>query len=131
MITAIVRYRLPPHIDETDCRAHYERIAPGFGDVPGLLQKQFIWREDGVAGGVYRWTDRASAERFYSGPWRDGIRERYDSEPEIEFFHTVAITDNPGGVVSVPGRTTAPSISPGAVRFGGAAVAGSSSRRLP
>jgi hypothetical protein len=131
VITAIVRYRLPPHIDEANCRAHYERIAPGFGDVPGLLQKQFIWREDGSAGGVYRWTDRASAERFYSGPWRDEIRERYDSEPEIEFFHTIAITDNPGGVVSVPVRTAAPPISPGADRFGAAAVAGPSSRRSP
>ncbi|WP_210208267.1 hypothetical protein [Rhodoplanes roseus] len=129
MITAIVRYRLPPHIGESECRAHFERIAPGFGDVPGLLQKQFIWRQDGVAGGVYRWADRASAERFYSGPWREGIRARYDFEPEIEFFHTVAITDNPGGVVSVPGRTAAPPISPGADRFVAAAVAGSSSRR--
>lgn len=131
MITAIVRYRLPPHIDEDACRAHFERIAAAFGEVPGLVQKQFIWREDGVAGGVYRWTDRASAERFYTGPWRDGIRARYDYEPEIEFFHTVAITDNPGGLVSVPARETAPSIAPAVTVFSGGATAGSASRRVP
>jgi len=102
VITAIVRYRLPPHIDEAACRAHYERIAPGFGDVPGLLRKQFIWSERGIAGGVYQWRDRESAERFYSGPWREGIRQRYGADPEIEFFKTLAIIDNPGGVVTIP-----------------------------
>jgi len=102
VITAIVRYRLPPHIDEAACRAHYERIAPGFGDVPGLLRKQFIWSERGIAGGVYQWRDRESAERFYNGPWRDGIRQRYGADSEIEIFKTLAITDNPGGVVTIP-----------------------------
>jgi hypothetical protein len=102
MITAIVRYRLPHGIDEAACRAHYERIAPGFGDVPGLVRKQFIWSERGIAGGVYQWKDRESAERFYGGPWLDGIRQRYGADPEIEFFKTLAITDNPGGVVTIP-----------------------------
>jgi hypothetical protein len=59
MITTIVRYRLPSHIGEAECRAHYERIAPGFGETPGLLRKQFIWSERGIAGGVYQWTDIA------------------------------------------------------------------------
>lgn len=102
MIIAIVRYRLPPHIGEAECREHYERIALGFGDVPGLLRKQFIWSERGIAGGVYQWSDRESAERFYGGPWRDGIRQRYGAYPEIEIFKTLAITDNPGGVVTIP-----------------------------
>ena len=30
MITAIVLYDLPPHIDEASCRAHFHSIAPGF-----------------------------------------------------------------------------------------------------
>jgi hypothetical protein len=107
MITAIVRYRLPSQIGEAECRAHYERIAPGFGEAPGLLRKQFIWSERGIAGGVYQWTDLALAERFYAGPWLDGIRRRYGVEPEIEFFKTLAITDNPGGVVTVPDETPA------------------------
>lgn len=107
MITAIVRYRLPAQISEAECRAHYERIAPGFGEVPGLLRKQFIWSERGIAGGVYQWTDLSSAERFFTGPWLDGIRRRYGVEPEIEFFKTLAITDNPGGVVTVPEGTPA------------------------
>ena len=102
MITAIVRYRLPPEIGRSECRAHYEKIAPDFGPVPGLIRKQFIWGAHGIAGGVYQWTDIESARRFYSGPWLDGIRARYGTDPEIEYFETLVILDNPGGVVTLP-----------------------------
>jgi hypothetical protein len=104
MITAIVRYPLPPHIGRAECLAHYKRIAPDFGPVPGLIRKQFIWGEHGLAGGVYQWTDIESARRFYSGPWLDGIRTRYGADPEIEYFETLVITENPGGFVTVPGE---------------------------
>ena len=101
MITAIVRYRLPAHIGREECRAHFLKIAPGFGVVPGLIRKQFIWSEAGVAGGVYQWENLDAAQAFYTGPWRDGIVARYGCQPEIETFTTFAITDNPGGTVTV------------------------------
>ena len=101
MITAIVRYRLPAGSGREECRAHFLKIAPGFGDVPGLIRKQFIWSETGTAGGVYQWQTLEDAKRFYQGPWLDGIRQRYGTYPEIEYFQTVAVTDNPGGAVTV------------------------------
>ncbi len=87
MITAIVQYRLPP-IDLDACAAHFRKIAEGFRTVPGLVRKQFIYAEDGWAGGVYLWETRADADAFYSGPWLDGIRERYGMAPQIKFFET-------------------------------------------
>ncbi len=102
MITAIVRYRLPADIGREECRAHFLSIAPGFGDAPGLIRKQFIWSETGTAGGVYQWERLEDAKRFYQGPWLDGIRRRYGTYPEIEYFETFAVTDNPGGTVLIP-----------------------------
>ncbi|WP_428492982.1 YdhR family protein [Rhodopila sp.] len=94
MITAIVLYDLPPHINEANCRAHFHAIAPGFLEVPGLIRKQFIHAsEGGYAGGCYLWETRAAAERFYSGPWREGIISRYGGAPRISFFDTMAIAD--------------------------------------
>jgi hypothetical protein len=81
-ITAIVQYKLPPHIDLAACVAHSRDIAPGFRAVPGLIRKQFIYAEDGRAGGVYLWETWAAAEAFYTGPWLDGIRERYGLDPQ-------------------------------------------------
>jgi len=101
MITAIVRYQLPASIGREACRAHFIKISKGFGDAEGLIRKQFIWSEAGTAGGVYQWRSIADAKAFYQGPWLDGILERYGMYPQIEYFTTVAITDNPGGVVTV------------------------------
>jgi hypothetical protein len=102
MITAIVQYRLPPTIDLAACAEHFRKIAPGFRQVHGLIRKQFIYAEDGWAGGVYLWHSRADAEAFYSGPWLQGIRERYGMDPEIRYYHTAAVTDNSSEAVLLP-----------------------------
>lgn len=101
MITAIVRYRLPPSMDKAACRDHYEMIAPGFRDAKGLLSKHFIWSERNVAGGVYQWETLEDAKAFYSGPWRQGIVDRYGMEPDIEYFTVFARTDNEKGEVLI------------------------------
>src|SRR5262249_17763921 len=94
MITATVRYKLPPHIDHDACREHFHKIAPGFQQVQGLISKHFIWSESGWAGGVYQWQTLADAKAFYSGLWLDGIVERYGMQPQIEFYEVFALTDN-------------------------------------
>jgi hypothetical protein len=55
MITAIVRYKLPATIGKNECLAHFHKIAPGFAKEKGFIRKQFIWSENGIAGGVYQW----------------------------------------------------------------------------
>ena len=50
------------------------------------------------------WESLEDAKAFYSGPWRDGIVERYGMEPEIEYFTVLAVTDNAEGTVEVLGR---------------------------
>lgn len=102
MITAIVQYKLPPSIDLPACAAHFRKIAPDFRSVPGLIRKQFIYAEDGWAGGVYLWQSRAAAEAFYSGPWLEGIRERYGMDPQVKYFETACIADNAAEAVLLP-----------------------------
>jgi hypothetical protein len=97
MITATVRYKLPPHIDYAACREHFHTIAPGFQQVKGLISKHFIWSESGWAGGVYQWETLEDAQSFYGGSWLDGIVERYGMRPEIEFYEVFALTDNARG----------------------------------
>ena len=101
MITAIVRYRLPRHIDRAACRDHFEMIAPDCHKAKGLISKHFMWSESGTAGGVYQWQSLKDAKAFYSGPWRKGIVERYGMEPEIEYFTVFCLTDNAAGEVRI------------------------------
>jgi hypothetical protein len=101
MITATVRYKLPPSIDYPACREHFHKIAPGFREVKGLISKHFIWSESGWAGGVYQWETLEDARAFYSGSWLDGIVERYGMHPQIEFYEVFALTDNARGTVQL------------------------------
>ena len=101
MITATVRYKLPPHIDHEACREHFHTIAPGFRQAKGLISKHFIWSESGWAGGVYQWSTLEDAKAFYSGPWLAGIVERYGMEPHIEYYEVLALTDNTRGTVEL------------------------------
>ena len=99
MITAIVLYNLPPSIGLEECRSHYTTISKHFvEEAPGLIRKQFICTSEGdVGGGVCTWESREAAERFYSGSWLAGIRERYDSEPTITYYEAVALADKATG----------------------------------
>jgi hypothetical protein len=94
VITAIVLYKLPPSIGYEECRAHFIAIAPDFLGVPGFLRKHFIYDvAGGTAGGTYLWENIEAARAFYNGPWREGIRTRYGTEPQITYYETFAIAD--------------------------------------
>jgi hypothetical protein len=101
MITATVRYKLPPHIDYAACREHFHKIAPGFRQVKGLISKHFICSEGGWAGGVYQWERLEDAKTFYSGPWVDEIVQRYGMQPQIDFYEVLAVTDNTRSTVEL------------------------------
>ncbi len=98
MITAIVLYDLPASIGLEECRKHFAAIAPSFLELPGFVRKQFICSADGkVAGGAYMWESREAAEKFYNGPWAEGIRQRYGCDARISYFETVALADKLSG----------------------------------
>jgi len=76
MITRrIVQYRLPPSdrsqtpAPSISARSHRVFRAP----CRGLIRKQFIYAEDGWAGGVYLWESRArTPDAFYTGSLAPG-----------------------------------------------------------
>jgi hypothetical protein len=75
-------------LNRQECRKHFTAIAPAF------VRKQFICLKEGrVAGGVYMWETQRTSEKFYNGPWMEGICERYGSEPKITYFETFALAD--------------------------------------
>ena len=100
MITAIVRFPLPPGTTGDDAKALFEKSAPNYRGVPGLVRKYYLYGDDCSGGGVYLWQSRAAAERFYSDAWRNTIRQRYGTQPEILFFDTPVIVDNADATAS-------------------------------
>jgi hypothetical protein len=94
MITAVVRFRLPQGTTRDDAKAMFEKSAPNYRGVPGLVRKYYLYGDDRIGGGVYLWDSRDAAERFYSEAWRSTIAQRYGVQPEILFYETPVIVDN-------------------------------------
>ena len=61
----------------------------------------------GWSGGVYHWERIEDARAFYTGPWLDGIVQRYGMQPQIEFYEVFAVTDNASGKVELFEETVA------------------------
>jgi hypothetical protein len=64
MITAIVRFRLPQGTTRDDAKAMFEKSAPNYRGVPGLVRKYYLYGDDQTGGGIYLWNSRDAAERL-------------------------------------------------------------------
>lgn len=94
MITAIVRFKLPPTVKSEDAAELFKGSAPKYRGLAGLVRKYYLYNESGIGGGVYLWESRAAAERVYTPEWKKMIADRYGAEPEISFYDTPVVVDN-------------------------------------
>ena len=95
MIIAITRFAVPTTIDASQMRAAFTQVAPAFRNVPGLIRKQFLLSADGrTAGGVYLWEEEEAARSFMQEHVAPRIREKYQVEPTIEFYHSPVLVEN-------------------------------------
>lgn len=95
MITAIVRFKLPPTVKFEDAAELFKGSAPKYRQLPGLVRKYYLYNSDaGIGGGVYLWESRAAADRVYSAEWKKMIADRYGAEPEITYYDTPVVVDN-------------------------------------
>jgi hypothetical protein len=94
MITAIVRFKLPPTVKAEDAAELFKGSAPKYRGLDGLVRKYYLFNESGVGGGVYLWESRAAAERVYTAAWKKMIADRYGAEPDITFYDTPVVVDN-------------------------------------
>ena len=96
MITAIVRFPLPKTTTREDAEGMFEKSAPNYRSVPGLIRKYYLYGDGPTGGDVYLWDNQETAERFYSDSWKATIAQRYGAQPEILFFESPVIVENAG-----------------------------------
>ena len=95
MITTITQFKLSKPVTREEARSIFLSTAPKYQDVAGLVRKCYIVSEDGSSvGGVYLWNSRADAEAMYTESWREFVREKYGTDPEVTYFDTPVVVDN-------------------------------------
>jgi hypothetical protein len=98
MITALVQFNLPTAMTPEQAREVFLSTAPRYLGMPGLIRKYYLLSDDGTsAGGVYLWRSREEAERVYTAEWRRFIVDKYGVEPNLTYFASPVVVDNPLG----------------------------------
>ena len=98
-IIAIVQFDLPADVDRQRASEIFQRIAPLYQDVEGLIHKYFCFSDEGKGAGIYLWESREAAEKIYAGVWRERIQQLYGIEPEIQYYEPLLVVDNAAGEI--------------------------------
>ena len=95
MITSITKFKLLSPVTQSEAKDIFLSTAPRYKDLPGLIRKCYVIFDDGYSvGGIYLWHSRKDAEAVYTESWREFVREKYGSEPEITYLETPVVVDN-------------------------------------
>jgi hypothetical protein len=103
MITEYVLFDLPPGMCRDEVVQGMRDVAPRWRGAADLIRKTFVY--DAVAnqaGAFYLWQSREAAERAHDQAWRQGVRDRYGSDPVIRYFDTPVVVDNARGQTTEP-----------------------------
>ena len=95
MITAITTYRLPKPMKREEARRLFLSTAPRYQDIAGLYRKYYYLSQDGrTLGGVYLFSSRAEAEVMFNDSWRTFMRDKYETDPSVDYFDCPVVVDN-------------------------------------
>ena len=71
---------------------------PQYERLPGLIYKAFTLTRDGDRyGGIYLWSDRASAEAWFDRAWFARVEKERGAKGEVRYFDAPLVLDNTGG----------------------------------
>ena len=100
MIAAIVQFKLSDDFSAEKARSAFVDSIPKFVRMNGLIRKYFLLAEDArTAGAVYLWSDRASAQAFFTEDWMEFISGKYGFRPAVAYYECPVVVDNHTGEV--------------------------------
>ena len=95
VIIAITTYPLPKPMTLEEARRMFLSTAPRYQGITGLARKYYYLSQDGeVLGGVYLWNSRGEAEAVFNDSWRAFMRDKYGTDPSVEYFDCPVVVDN-------------------------------------
>ena len=103
MITEFILFNLPAGLSKEDVVQGMHDVVPRWLGRPALIRKTFVYdAAANQAGAFYLWHDRGSAQLAHDEAWRQGIRDKYGSEPVVRYFETPLVIDNALGETISP-----------------------------
>jgi heme-degrading monooxygenase HmoA len=95
-VATLVLLPVPAGVTRQGLLDEFRAAIPLYQKVPGLLRKHFVVVGAGQAGqqfgGVYLWTDRASADNWFNSTWHNRVRTTSGTDARMEWFDTPILT---------------------------------------
>jgi hypothetical protein len=79
----------------------FERTAPNYQKVPGLLRKYYIGEPGKRAGGAYEFDTLTSAKAHFTSEWEKFMTDTYGSDLRVEYFDAPCVVDNTQNTITI------------------------------
>jgi len=79
----------------------YERTAPKYQKIPGLLRKYYIGEPGKRAGGAYEFETMAAAKGYFTPEWEKFMTDTYGTDLRVEYFDAPCVVDNTQGTITI------------------------------
>jgi hypothetical protein len=92
-VLVVTKVKRPWYAADVLLQRGFRKSVPEYAALPGLITKFYALAEDGRFGGVYLWTDRASAERQFDAAWHARVQARYGAPGEVRMYEVLSVLD--------------------------------------
>ena len=100
MVIVKVTFKIPTNQDLDSLTKKFLENAEMYRSTEGLIRKNYICDiENSLAGGIYCFDTRVSAEKWFDDERIQWLEKRY-SEPDIQYFENPIIVDNKSGEIT-------------------------------
>ena len=94
LVAALVEVERPAGVNDTVLLEGFNSSIPIYSKIPGLERKYFTQTDDGF-GGLYLWSDKASADAFYTEAWSNRIETTYGATAKLTWFCLLYTSPSP------------------------------------
>ena len=95
LFISIVEIDLPEDIIHDALEEGFLVSGRRYVDVPGLLRKYYLLKDDAVTGGIFVWKSYKYALAGHADPeWKKLIWDKYRTQPKISYFNVPVVVDN-------------------------------------
>jgi hypothetical protein len=115
LVLAIVKVPKPWYAPRFVVSGKMRDKMPQYAALPGLAFKAFSFAQaDGAFGGLYLWTDAASARAWFSPAWFERVQRERGVAAQVRLMQVVAVIDTvPGGTPTDPDSPAVATLTPG------------------
>jgi len=94
-VVVIVKVKPPWYAPHGAIVRKFRQLVPQYQAAAGLERKQFSFAANGHYGGVYLWTERATAEHWFGPAWHERVRKERGVEGDVRVVSVTRGLDAP------------------------------------